>query len=528
MSRPFYLRGMQKSKPTQQQRSPQQQRPPQPPQQHLVQVRNDLYAQLLGFLHAKYNQERITRRGNFLCVIDAQGLVADTLAEIRSPEAVAIYVTDSASGRENKFDSKIEDLEIPAPITVPREVYGYLRQRMDAFAGAETFRHGNNFYTADGTLVAELLSPEKVMIGGQENIIADLKPAPNIEVSREFYGHLRRHIDATTGKETYRQGNNFYTEDGTLVAELISHEKVRIYTQIRTGLFEKTTTIEIDIASLKPEIAPIIEVSREFYGYLRRHIAMRAGAETFRRGNNFYTEDGTLVAELLSPEKARIHTPTGSNLFAKTATAEIDIASLKPKRIYIPRELLYITKKLFGSYRRFDRGVRMDRNQAQSSRIGSLGLPECAAVFFGKATEGLIEDEVKYLINHWAHDISNKRRAHTSQVSNAQPIGAIYLPAPPRSAPMSPLVESAEIAIDGETLTIDERLEAMQRLGLDQVQQQQTRNYVPSRRQTAETGAYSKLPSSHAIPQRHELRNAKELEKALRIEAAQNAPSLAM
>jgi hypothetical protein len=476
-----------------------------------------LYAKLLNFLRAKYNQRYITRKGNFLCA------GTRTLAEIRTPEVVAVYVTDSSSGRVSKFDVKIEDLEIPTPIEVPRVVYGYLRQHIDAFAGGETFRNGNCFYSNEGTLVAEIVSPEKVRMGGKEEIIADLKPS-NIDVPREFYGYLRQHVDTNAGVQTYRRGNNFYTQDGTLVAELISPEKVRIYTQIRTGLFEKTTTIEIEIASLKPEIAPMIEVSREFYGYLRRHIAMRAGAETFRKGNNFYAEDGTLVAELLSPEKVRIHTPTGSNLFAKTATAEIDIASLKPKRIYIPRELLYITKKLFGSYRRFDRGVRMDRNQAQSSRIGSLGLPECAAVFFGKATEGLIEDEVKYLINHWAHDISNKRRAHTSQVSNAQPIGAIYLPAPPRSAPMSPLVESAEIAIDGETLTIDERLEAMQRLGLDQVQQQQTRNYVPSRRQTAETGAYSKLPSSHAIPQRHELRNAKELERALRIEAAQNAP----
>jgi len=420
---------------------------------------------------------------------------------------------------------------------IPREEFVKLLTFLNEKYGGNIQRKWNSFYDSAFAKVAFLKSSEVVVLlltdASSKNInlfemkISDIELAPPIDVSREFYGHLRRHIDSTIGRETFRRGNNFYTEDGTLVAELISPEKVRIHTQIRTGLFEKTTTTEINIAGLKPEIAPMIEVSREYYGYLRRHIAMRAGAETFRKGNNFYADDGTLVAELLSPEKVRIYTPTGSSLFAKTVTAEIEIASLKPKRIYIPRELLYITKKLFGSYRRFDRGVRMDRNNDQgksSSLIASLNLPEYAKAFFGKATQGLIEGEVKYLVTHWADDISNKRRAHANQVSNTQP-RVIYLPAPPRSVPASPLIESAEIFIDEESLSVEERLETMHRLGLDQPQQQQqqARSRVPSR-QTDQTRFYSRPPSSPAVLRRHELRKLQDLDRALRREDEQNAP----
>ena len=376
--------------------------------------------------------------------MDQQGLVLRTLAEIRTPEVVAIYVTDSASGRTNKFDVKIVDLEIPAPIKVSPEFYGYLRRHIDETAGAETFRKGNKFYTTtDGTQVAEILSPEKVRVGGKEEIITDLKPAPNIEVSREYYGYLRRHIATSAGAETYRRGNKFYTTtDDMLVAEIISPEKVRIYTQTRSGLFSKTTTKEIDIASLKPE------------------------------------------------------------------------------RIYIPRELLYITKKLFGSYRRFDRRVRMDSgNQSKASHISPLN-PEAAKVFFGRSTAGLTEDEIKYLIMHWAGDITNNRRARTNHVSNAQP-KRIIIPAPPHPAPMSLLIESAEIFIAEETLTVDERLEAMRRLGLDPLlllrETQLPRPQQQQQQQTAQTRFYSNRDPTPAVLRGHghEIRKPQELERAL-------------
>jgi hypothetical protein len=386
--------------------------------------------------------------------MDQQGLVQRTLAEIRTPEVVAIYVTDSASGRMNKFDVKIVDLEIPAPIKVSPEFYGYLRRHIDETAGAETFRKGNKFYTAtDGTQVAEILSPEKVRVGGREEIIADLKPAPNIEVSREYYGYLRRHIATSAGAETYRRGNKFYTTtDDMLVAEIISTEKVRIYTQTRSGLFSKTTTKEIDIASLKPE------------------------------------------------------------------------------RIYIPHELLYITKKLFGSYRRFDRRVRMDSgNQSKSSNVSPLNA-EAAKVFFGKSTTGLTEDEIKYLIMHWAGDMTNNRRARTNHASNAQP-KRIIIPAPPHPAPMSLLIESAEIFIAKETLTVDERLEAMRRLGLDPLllfrETQLSRRQQQQQQQTTQSRFYSSRHPSTVLGG-HEIRKPQELERALRIEAAQTTPATSL
>jgi hypothetical protein len=226
----------------------------------------------------------------------------------------------------------------------------------------------------------------------------------------------------------------------------------------------------------------------------------------------------------------RIYTQTRSGLFSKTTTKEIDIASLKPERIYIPHELLYITKKLFGSYRRFDRGVRMDRgNQSKSSNISPLNA-EAAKVFFGKSTTGLTEDEVKYLIMHWAVDIINTRKARTNHASNALP-KRIIIPAPPHPTPTSLLIESAEIFIAEETLTVEERLEAMRRLGLDPLlllRETQLCRRQQKQQQTVQTRFYSKHPPVVLRGHEHEIRKPQELERALQNEVAQTAPATSL
>ena len=352
-----------------------------------------------------------------------------------------------------------------------------------------------------------------------------------INVPREEYMKLFSFLREKYGSSIQRKWNSFYDSTFAKVAFLKSTEVVVLFLTDATS--KHVNLFEMKISDI--ELAPKIEVSREYYGYLRRHIATNAGAETYRRGNNFYAEDGTLVAELVSPEKVRIHTQAREGLFSKTKTTDVNIADLKPERIHIPRELLFITKKLFGSYRRFDRGVRMDsstgnQKDSASSLMASLGLPEYAKIFFGKATAGLTEDEVKYLILNWASDIKNNRRARTTNKSrrNVQP-KTIYFPLPQRSAPTAPLIESAEISIDNELLTVEERLEVMNRLGLKE-EQEQHQDYIhraTPRIQANQQGFYSAQPSSRPPKSftRHELRKPQEVEKALRIEAAQNAPT---
>ena len=237
-------------------------------------------------------------------------------------------------------------------------------------------------------------------------------------------------------------------------------------------------------------------------------------------------EDGTLVAELISSERVRIYTQVRAGLFGKLTTKEVNIADLKPERIPIPRELLFITKKLFGSYRRFDFRVRMeaaDQITGKASLISSLNLPEAAKAFFGKSTIGLTEDEVKYLITSWAGDIANKRRARTNNNKFTGLQAEItYIPAPRRTPQTCSLVETAEITIDGESLTVEERLEVIGRLGLNEERPQYPSGSRPPRTRAT-------FSSKHPTPQypafkRRELRKPKDLERALRREQEQNAP----
>ena len=329
---------------------------------------------------------------------------------------------------------------------------------------------------------------------------------------REKYGNVER------------RWNSFYDETFAKVAFLKSSQIIVLFLTDATS--KRTNLFEIKIADI--ELAPKIDVSREYYGYLRRHIDSCAGGgrNTFRRGNKFYVEDGTCVAELLSPEKVRIHTQIGSGLFSKQTSKEVNIADLKPERIAIPRELLFITKKLFGSYRRFDGRIRMETGDGnnKTSLITSLNVPEAAKAFFGKSTVGLLEEEVNYLITSWAGDVANTRRARTSKkfYSNEPTVGTTSVLAPVRPSQRSSLIETAPITVDGEALTIQERLEVIGRLGLEIEEPAYLKASVqPSFRTAYKCNAPAQRSTALG---RHELRKRHDVESALRREEEQNAP----
>lgn len=318
-----------------------------------------------------------------------------------------------------------------------------------------------------------------------------------------------------------RRWNSFYDNTFSKVAFLKSSQIIVLFLTDATS--KRVNLFEMKISDI--ELAPKIDVPREYYGYLRRHIEICAGrSSTFRRGNKFYTDDGTLVAELLSPEKVRIYTQVGSGLFAKQTTKEVNITDLKPERVAIPRELLFITKKLFGSYRRYDRRIRMETgDQNKTSLISSLNVPEAAKAFFGKSTSGLLEAEVKYLITSWAGDIANTRRASTNNRFHNESIAkTIYIHAPQHPAPSSALVETAEITVDDEPLTVQERLEVINRLGLDIEKPAYLNASNPPNLQT-EFSCRAPPPRYPAF-RRHELRKQHEVDRALRREQEQDAP----
>lgn len=353
----------------------------------------------------------------------------------------------------------------------------------------------------------------------QPNVQRQQQRQPLVQVHNDLYAKLLNFLGDKYNQRITRRANTLYTvNDFRPVAEIRSPQIVSIY-------LEDSASGKFDAKIEELEIPDPINVPREFYGYLRRHITKVAGGETWRRRNKFYAEDGTLVAELLSSEKVRIHVQVRTGLFSKTTTTEINIADLKPAKIYIPRELLYITKKLFGSYRQFDRGVRMDSSK-KSSLVESLGLPDCAKIFFGKATAGLTKEEVKYLILNWASDLKNTRKARTNTFSNGHQPKMIYLAALPRSAPTSLLIESAEISIDEESLSSEERLEVMHRLGLQHEGQEEISHYHAAPRQMDWQANYdSRQPSSTAFPER-ELKKQRDVERALRIEETTQAAPL--
>ncbi|MCL5069106.1 MAG: hypothetical protein M1368_12265, partial [Thaumarchaeota archaeon] len=328
---------------------------------------------------------------------------------------------------------------------------------------------------------------------------------------REKYGNVER------------RWNSFYDDAFGKVAFLKSNQIIVLFLSDATS--KRVNLFEVKIADI--ELAPKIDVPREYYGYLRRHIDGCAGgrSNTFRRGNKFYTGDGILVAEILSPEKLRIHTQIGSGLFAKQTTKEVNIADLKPERIVIPRELLFITKKLFGSYRRFDRRVRMETaNDNKASLITSLNVPEAAKAFFGKSTAGLLEEEVNYLITSWAGDIANTRRARATKkfYSNEPAMGTTYVQSPQRPSQRTCLIETAAITVDGQALTVQERLEVISRLGLEIEEPA----YLNAATQQNFQLAYTcNAPAQrHLALRRHELRKRHDVDTALRREEEQYAP----
>ena len=108
-------------------------------------------------------------------------------------------------------------------INVPREEYlklfNFLREKYDN----NIQRRWNSFYDSTFTKVAFLKSSEVVVLfltdstSKRVNLfemrISDIELPPKIDVSREYYGYLRRHIEtcAAGGKATFRRGNRFYS-----------------------------------------------------------------------------------------------------------------------------------------------------------------------------------------------------------------------------------------------------------------------------------------------------------------------------
>ncbi|MDG6995598.1 MAG: hypothetical protein JRN52_06730 [Nitrososphaerota archaeon] len=139
-----------------------------------------------------------------------------------------------------------------------------------------------------------LNQPKQLQILEQRPPIGHHTPAANtrrsieiINVPKEEYLKLFTFLREKYGNNIQRRWNSFYDSTFAKVAFLKSSEVVVLFLTDSTS--KRVNLFEMRISDI--ELPPKIDVSREYYGYLRRHIETCAagGKATFRRGNRFYS-----------------------------------------------------------------------------------------------------------------------------------------------------------------------------------------------------------------------------------------------
>jgi hypothetical protein len=258
-----------------------------------------------------------------------------------------------------------------------------------------------------------------------------------INVPKGLYINLLRFIQWKYKQRVTRKWNSFYSEDFAKVAYLRSPEIVVLL--VHDGKSGRMNQISVKLSDLEvPSPPQRIDIPHEHYATVYRFVKRFAGA-IYRRGNEFYSErDRSVVAEILSPEMLGVIVKRRVGLFAKTLIQEISIPLL--------------TKVLRATYS-YDMG------------------------------HGLAEKEIDYLLAKWKDDLSREprrsgifqSRRHWKGINILDTLPVFKGKAPQeeeirtREASKVSLIEVAEIEIDGETLTKEEKLEVMKKLEINAI-----------------------------------------------------------
>lgn len=440
-----------------------------------INVPRHLFAKLVDFLEDR-SGTKVMRRNN---VFYSSTQPEQRIAWLNSKETVTIVLRDTSSGKRNTIQVRIEDIQLPEPIRVEHILYQNLLWQLVKRSGGGVVRWFNKFYsTATGSVLAELVSPEKIKIFETSGFFGvsrevELKEyAPIIGVSKEQYLRLLNFLEQE-GEEVVRIGNLFYRKE---TAELL-RSALRFPATIDpdtacllgTGMLAELVSQEVVRLAdgANRNISDLVLKNR----VIRKHLYFCASCQSFVRQSFRATTHGAESGK---------------------------------------HSLIYVNSYLF----------LVPETRRRESRKETRKFPAKLYRFWGIEKGKLVDN----------------RRTSRKQPSMVTSI-PIFSPSSTairsRIQPTTTLLLAADILVDGHIVTAEEKIEVLQRL-----ESEEKGTTSDQHVQVPATELISEIPSQNlpsvgslseeGIPLKahHKLRKSKEIERALQREAQDALPEL--
>jgi hypothetical protein len=392
-----------------------------------------LYRRLLDFLEYKWGSKVSRVKNSFY----SESHPEKPIAWLDSQNTVTIVPTQCFSRDRNLIHTRIEDIELPTPIRLEYGTYQNLLFHLIRSSSGGVVRWLNKIYSArTGAVLAEIISPQKIKLFESQGLFGvskevELSGYASIEVQRDQYVHLLNFLEQGTGEEVVRVGNTFYSR-GTI-------EKVR-------DALKFPQTVE-------PKIAQLMKV---------KFLAELVSQETVR------LSDGTVkrISDLALTKRVYrtyLYFCNSCQSFIRT-THRTNIH----QRLSEMHSILYLSSDLVLL------PIPKVDTSSSKEKMEKGDFADSLHRFWG-VEDGKVAESRRRGRN------SNKNKREEQQPLLLLPlipkVGAIVL-AKLRSSPNNILLNLADITVDDHVVTDEEKILALQRLQVEEVDQETTKEIV--------------------------------------------------
>jgi hypothetical protein len=380
-----------------------------------------LFGKLIDFLEDRSGSRVVRRKNAFYCVARPDR----PIAWLNSKDTLTIVVRgDSTLGaKRNAIQLRIQDIRLPEDIRVEYATYQSLLCQLVRSSRGGVTRWFNKFYSSEtGNVLAELISSEKIKIFETQGLFVvswevelEKKYAP-IELPQEQYLRLLNFLEQESGGgEVARIGNAFYPKEKAMLLRSALKSPATIGRDT-AGLLETGALAELvsqEIVRLRDgtskSISGLVLKNRVF----RRHLYFCQSCQSFVR----------------LPFRATTHGGTESEKHSMT---------------YVSSHLLVVPE--------------LKRRAPKEGKIHKR-FPQILYRFWGIGEKGRVVDKRK---------ISRRKQSSSIVgIPTVTPAPAIFTVRP---VPTTTLLLAADISVDGHTVTIEEKIGALQTLDNGEVE----------------------------------------------------------
>ena len=371
------------------------------------------FEKIVDFLEDKWETKVSRSKNAFLLEVKLER----PIAWLNNQDCITLVLVDKTSLRNNTFQVKIDDIQLPTPIRIDHRVYRNLLYQLVRSSGGGIVRWFNKFYqTATGRVIAEVVSQDNIRIFGNEGLFrtsktVDLNTYAAMQVSREQYFHLLDFLTQESGEEVIRIGNAFYRSIASGLLDSIIKS---------AGTVSKSTLKELGAAVL----------------------AELVSNDTIRLPDGTTKKISNLV---LTRRVHRNHLYFCSSCQSFVRTSYRTTAHQSDSGNHA---ITYVSSSI----------TLLPISKARTPKKNSKKFPEILYKFWGIEKGKVPRGKTR------RRDGIEKR----SQITVEIPIAGKTKLAQPRNASTTVLLLSADIIVDGHLLTNEERLLAFQRLEVEE------------------------------------------------------------